>query len=78
MSHIKPNHIRFVMMPLLNADNTMDGENPDGWECSHEMESLVEKAVEYAEEHGGETFVYECRPVRRVLRGKTKVIKLKG
>lgn len=73
---IKPRDIQYVLMPVLNDDGGMDPNNPDGWACGDDLEQLEQEAIEYAEEHDGETWIYKVTPVRKIYRGKVRVVKL--
>jgi hypothetical protein len=75
-THIKPLDIKYISMPTLNNDDTMDGTNSDGWLASNDLHVLIDDARSYAEEHDGEMYIYKCVPIRRVRRGKIIITKL--
>ena len=74
---IMPRKVKYLFMEVFTEEGGFAPDNPDGWRCGSDLDKLISAAVDYAEEHGGETYIYECKPIRRVLRGKTRVIKVK-
>lgn len=75
--HIPPLAIRYLVMPPFNADGTIDGTNPEGWEASENFSELLQKAINEIEEHGGESYIYECHAIRKIVRGKVRVTTLR-
>lgn len=73
---IKPRSVKYVLMSVFTADGGFDPTNPDGWECSDDIQKLEGKAIDDAEAHGMESWIYKVVPVRRVYRGKVRVVKL--
>lgn len=79
-NNIMPKQVKFVAMPVFTEEGGFCKDNPDGWVCGEEeeLDGLVELAVNYAEAHGGVTYIYECRLVRKIYRGKTRVEHIKA
>lgn len=73
---IKQGAIFYLKVCVGNADNSMDivGEAPT---VDTDLESVLQCCVEETEGYGLINFVYECRPIRKIVRGKTKIIVLK-
>mgnify|MGYP001595797019 CR=1 FL=1 len=55
--HIRPLAIRYLVMPPFNADGTIDGTNPEGWEASANFSELMQKTIDEVEQHGGESYI---------------------
>lgn len=65
--HGNPRKRFYMTVAQGNTDGTIDlhFELPNGYDSEAQA---VEAASEAADEYGGEYFVYECRPVKRVSR----------
>lgn len=74
--HLGPGKVVYAKVPVANADDTIDFAC-EGLDASHDIQEIIGLAVDMVEEHGGEIYVYECRPVRKIVRGKTRIITLK-
>lgn len=56
-----------------------DGSMEPGFEAiegSEEMQPILDATVTEVTEHGGTAYIYECRAVRKVVRGRTRVLKV--
>lgn len=67
----------FLKVPVCNANGTMQANWEEGF-ARHDIDDVIQQCVAETEEHGTESYVYECRAVRRIVRPKTKVIVLKA
>lgn len=76
--HMKPLAIRYIVMPVFNSDGTIDGTNPEGWKVMADFSALVQETIDAVSEHGGEQYIYECHAIRKIVRGKTRVITLRN
>jgi hypothetical protein len=67
-----PRRTLFIVLPVANADGTMDLDSatPEGYGT---LDEAVAEASEDVDENGGENIVYQCVPVRRVYR-KTVIV----
>lgn len=65
---IDPRDEFYIALPIDNLDDKFEDPNDlaDFRMMSSDLEFLKNEALEYAEEHGGETFIYRCIPVLRV------------
>lgn len=73
---IKPGATFYLKVGVWNADGTMSVVAEEGVGATRRH--LVEQAcIAETEEHGTENYIYECRAVAKVVRGKTKLINLK-
>ena len=76
--HLHPSNVRYLSSACINADNTMSRTNSETHLLSDEIQSLTDKALEEAEEHGETFYIYECRLVRKVVPGKPRVVAVKN
>jgi hypothetical protein len=71
---LNPRKRFWLMVAISNLDGSMEfgSEMPEEY---GDVDSAIKAAVDQTEEIGDpcEYFVYECRPVKRVTRGKVKV-----
>ena len=65
----------FVKIAAWNSDDTL-GVDCEGLTARLAVETATDDALEEVENNGGEVYVYECRAVRKVVRGKTRVINI--
>jgi hypothetical protein len=73
-----PQGVKFyIKVGVGNSDGTMDIDG-ESITASEELQNIVDACVAETEEHGIVYYVYECRAVRKVIRGKTKVVTLKS
>lgn len=72
MTGLNPRKRFYISYGALNSDGTVDHT----WEArdAHEtLEEAIAQATEEADQHGGELFVYECRPIKRIARITVRV-----
>lgn len=66
----------FTKISVSNADGTL-GVGCEALTARLDILTAIDDAVSDAEENGGEHYVYECRAVRKVTRGKTRIVTIK-
>lgn len=76
-THLEPEAIKFLSLPGVNSDDTIDGTNPEDCRLSTELKDLLSAAKTYSDDMQGITYIYECRLSKIVRRGKTVVINVK-
>ena len=74
---INPRQVRYVVMSEFLASGGFEPNNSEGWECADNMDVLLEKAKEEAEKNGLVSYIYECKLVRKVIRGPVRVLKIR-
>jgi DNA primase len=74
MKH-KQNTDIYLITSIGNLDKTvdLDDESPTTFDT---LDEAVEEAKKVTEEYGLVSYVYKCKPVIRINRGKIKVTKL--
>ncbi len=75
-SDVKKGTKFFVRIAVWNSDNTL-GVDCEGLTARESLDEAIADCVNEIDEIGGEAYVYECVAVRRVIRGRTRVITLK-
>lgn len=75
---IDPKKVHYCVLPEFNLDGTFDGGNPEGWQARSTVEELLDHVKDEVEEHGGVEYIYECRPILKVIRPGVKVVKLRA
>lgn len=64
---LDPRQPLYMPVAIGNTDGSLD-LGFEGQEGHETLDEALAFAAEQTEEHGGEWFVYECRPVKRVHR----------
>lgn len=70
--HVDPRRPFFLVFQVCNLDGTLD-MGAETLAAYPTLDEAVAGAKGQVEEHGGEWYVYEARPLRRVQRGKVRV-----
>lgn len=67
----------YLPIDVGNGDGTMDvsSETPG---TGTDLAETLAVVVDHVESYGMVAYVYECRAIRKIVRGKTRVIKLKA
>lgn len=73
---IPPAGTFYLQVSVTELDGSLDPgcEAPGGYIV---IEDAIYDAKQEADEHGVESYIYECKAVRRIVRGKTRIINLK-
>lgn len=64
----------YLLQSLGNLDGSMCHQDIE--EFSTDPSILIAQAKDMCNEHGSECYIYECRPIYRIVRGKAQVHKL--
>jgi len=70
---LRPFYIAFDIW----LDKTIDADQQVG-QPTADLDRAIEEAVASIEENGGVLYVVECRAVRKIVRGKTRVIPIQA
>lgn len=68
--------IFYLQVSVMTSDGALDPslESPGGY---LKIDDAIATVVEDIEAHGGTSYIYECKAVRKILRGKTRIITVK-
>lgn len=58
------------------ADGSIDADQPS-IDASVDLKAFTQEVVESVDQYGDWLYIVECRCIRKVLRGKTRVIQLR-
>jgi hypothetical protein len=73
MMGLDPRRTFFLVAPIQNTDGSISDFECDGNASRESLDAAVAHAVEEADSAGGEYFIFECRPVKRVGRVRIEV-----
>lgn len=73
---ILPGKTFYVQVCDGNLDGSLDMSSH--LQKTLSLEEAKQDAIATMDDYNSETWVYECRPVLKVLRGKMRVIQIKG
>lgn len=76
MSHMPAGATFYLKLEIGNADGTIDlhGETP---QASMDFDVTIKIAMDNAQDTGMDSYVYECVPIRKAMRGKVRVTAIK-
>lgn len=75
---LKPGAIFYMPLPAWNADGTLD-PNGEAHEWGEDLQTVIAGACERLTSYEDDTvYIYECRAVRKITRGKIKIQTISG